>query len=383
MDSADRVKTTQYIYNDYTRRPLLVATSNSTSDKEISVGRTGNAYYYYGKLYSGGSQVLTTSDINVNDFLTSFSAEKTRHDQYLYGLESNEYRVVLRIFFVTPNGNILKKRQNDYDYYLDEEKNYRVYMVAEDSSNNEMTVFHNAVKLLWHPTSYYWYFNIDDYGIYATPYWLELTAKFVSPSGADHIRVSFYGLDEDLYMYNPNQDLTFSLASLSHDTVEIKNVGLAYPGGMYGEYSCTGYTLPNETVNVPQIWASDMSNAELIRGYAYAAMGAYEQEIVWKSQESDSDEISEKIVAHDDQYFYTTGYFEIPLGSSGDFVQSNQGIANSGKVLAVNSSGIVGPVSMNAVESNQGVANAGKFLVVNSSGVVEPVSMTAWQGGSY
>lgn len=35
------------------------------------------------------------------------------------------------------------------------------------------------------------------------------------------------------------------------------------------------------------------------------------------------------------------------------------------------------------IGSNQGAANAGKFLVVNSSGVVEPVSMTAWQGGSY
>ena len=35
------------------------------------------------------------------------------------------------------------------------------------------------------------------------------------------------------------------------------------------------------------------------------------------------------------------------------------------------------------VDTNQGVANAGKFMVVNSQGNIEPVSMTSWQGGDY
>ena len=52
----------------------------------------------------------------------------------------------------------------------------------------------------------------------------------------------------------------------------------------------------------------------------------------------------------------------------------------SGSVYVISQGNIVAD---SKVDINQGIANAGKFLIVNSQGNVEPVSMQAWQGGSY
>lgn len=361
VDSAGRIKIT-YTVDDYnTSYKSLLATNTSDTNMEASVEKLRYAYYYRGRLYSGGYKVFTEADFNPSVFLSALTTEQTRHDQYLYNLESSEYRIVLRIFLVTPNGHILKKNQASEDYDFLGSKNYRVNVKAYDSSNNVTTVYHE-LQIKWEPANYYSWYNIDDSGIFPTPYWLELTTKFSISSDMDHIAVTFTNLDQDLYMYNPNQDLTFNITSLSHNSVEIKNVGLVHINGLNeynGGYDITGYNLPDETVNVPQVWASDLESAELIRGYAYAIKddGVYDGAIYWISldpNEGMAISITDKVIIHDGQLFYTTGYFEIPLGSSGDSVQSNQG-----------------------------VANAGKFLVVNSSGIVEPVSMTAWQGGSY
>ena len=222
-----------------------------------------------------------------------------------------------------------------------------------------------------------------------TNYWLEFPFVFdPSDSDIDHISVSFSGLNSKLYMYNSNQNLNFNCHPTNHGTVEIKNVGLVYAqpdwaDGCTSGFIQTGLALPAETVNVPQIWAENLDEAMLVRGYGFQTYDRESDRNYWQTTDY-SKEILNTLVIYNNNLYYTNGYFLIPITeSSGNFVQSNQGVANAGKVLTVNSSGVVEPVSMNAVQSNQGVANAGKFLVVNSNGTVEPVSMTAWQGGSY
>lgn len=67
---------------------------------------------------------------------------------------------------------------------------------------------------------------------------------------------------------------------------------------------------------------------------------------------------------------FTDTTYEIKMEASGGTAES---LVSTGEKYTWN----------HKLNANQGSANAGKFMVVNSSGVVEPVAMSAWQGGSY
>lgn len=376
---------------DSKQRPLIVGNNRTgnTGHSTQSLGETYDVYYSYGKLYVNGSELLNEYSDAFKTRLGKIDVSDIMHDQYLDNLQSsNHYRAVLRIFFVTPNGRIFAKDQESRSEFFDY-NNSGVSIKAYDSSNNVVETYYDD-ELTWDPWN--WDTSWDGSDVIMTEYWMEFPFEFdASDTDIDHISVSFSGLNssyDSLSMYNPNQNLNFNCHPTNHETVEIKNVGLIYGwwDGYKGNFRETGFTLPEETVNVPQRWAEELNEAQRVRGYSFEIYNKDEDTNQWYTVEGDNclPVIQNTIVGYNNNLYYTNGYFLIPITeSSGNYVQSNQGVANAGKVLAVNLSGVVEPASMNAVESNQGVANAGKFLVVNSSGVVEPVSMTAWQGGSY
>ena len=374
---------------DSESRPLIVGDyrkGNFGSSPQI-LSNTYDLYYRYGKLYANNSELLTEHSDALIACTKRIDASDIMHDQYLDNLQSsNHYRAVLRIFFVTPNGHIFAKDQESRSEFFDYH-DYYISIKAYDSSNNVVETYYDD-GMMWNPWN--WDTSWDDAESIMTEYWMEFPFEFdASDTDIDHISVSFSGLDNYLSMYNPNQNLNFNCHPTNHETVEIKNVGLIY--GWWDEYYKggfreTGFTLPEETVNVPQRWAEELNEAHRVRGYSFEIYRKDGDINQWYTVEGNDSlpAIWNAIVGYNNNLYYTNGYFLIPITEgSGDSVQSNQGVTNAGKILAVNSSGVVEPVSMNAVESNQGVANAGKFLVVNSSGTVEPVSMTAWQGGSY
>ena len=194
------------------------------------------------------------------------------HDQYIGGLSTNEYRCVFRIYFVNSTGKIhYPVSPNDESTFSDLFNHITLSIYGYDSSNNGTLL--DSKYIDWNPPT--WYGSVDGAPIdgefaghhafyeYVYRFNSNLANTYDYIGGVVTISTDMDGYKAacELTMYHPQQDLTFSLTNLTHNTVTIKNIGIVidnYMDLIWHALWPSFFNIPTDTIQVPQKGLSDI-----------------------------------------------------------------------------------------------------------------------------
>lgn len=198
------------------------------------------------------------------------------NDQYTYGLGEDEYRFVLKFYHVDNTG----KTYYTSTYCVDEDTIRNNYY--EGLTLNIYGCDQNGVRTLLDTGIPYWYpaYNTDLSSVYDNQFtFVNGVMTYIFKANATTLNL-YHHLEcvvsvniQGITMYHPSQDLTFDLSSLSHDTIEIKNIGLDISEVLASEthkaytvFVKSMFDIPDDTTYSTQIIYSFDENDEVYYG---------------------------------------------------------------------------------------------------------------------
>ncbi len=175
-------------------------------------------------------------------------------DQYTRGLGEDEYRFVLKFYHVDNTGKTYYTSDHSV-YYTEIDDDYYsgiTLFVYGCDQNNTRTLLDQASPH-WTPPSWNPIDVINDNNFM----FLNGVMVYAFKSDATtlnqyhHLECVVTSSIDGITMYHPLQDLTFDLSSLSHDVIEIKNIGLNISGVLASEAHTNASVFVRSMFDIP------------------------------------------------------------------------------------------------------------------------------------
>ena len=293
-------------YTSDTIYPLIIGKAENTvlngTARDNQMYRYYGAYMRNGRLWVGNESLPSRSDVRsiagevvlenpeIIDTYGDFI-----HDQYSDDLDTtnDEYRVVVRVFVIDPNGYVMTYAPNiegsSYNEVLSND-GLSITISGYDIDNNLIANYYENASLVWEGP---WSTGYD--GQVCVPYWMEFPVKFSNayttgdayPSDSlDHITVTVNGIGNSsrFSLYRSTFAQQLDARPSTRDSIEILNVGIVDQDyDSQSDFGYSGFKIPDLHVYAPQDLHSDDPDYTLERviGYQYSLIeptGAIEYE---------------------------------------------------------------------------------------------------------